>query len=154
MTEQDKQEADKLAMDKLALRKSQAGMRFIAQMHIYNGGDFGRLDSFIRDSYHDDMLEAQSAIERNQILMAMHEAIGRVKVKQVVGTHEHQAIVVMEAEKTDKFYYVEMKVEEDYPHKITYFSLQKMQESENESQRHEEHKEGENGQNDGHKPTK
>lgn len=129
-TDKQEQQADKMATDKLALRKSQAGMRFIAQMHIYNGGDFGRLDMFIRDSYHDDMLEAQSAVERNQILMAMHEKIGRVKVKQVVGTHEHQAIIVIEAEKTDKFYYVEMKVEEDYPHKITYFSLQPMQEAE------------------------
>src|SRR5688572_10171720 len=99
MTEQDKQEQpDKLAMDKLALRKSQAGMRFIAQMHIYNGGDWGRLDAFIRDSYHNDMLEAQSVIERIQILMNVYDKLGRVKVKQVVGTSEHQAIVVIEAE--------------------------------------------------------
>jgi hypothetical protein len=120
-------EQDKLAMDKLALRKSQAGMRFIAQMHIYNGGDWGRLDAFIRDSYRNDMLEAQNAVERIQILMNVYAKLGRVKVKQVVGTSEHQALVVIEAEKTDSFYLVEMKVEEDYPHKVTYFSLQPMQ---------------------------
>ena len=132
MAEQDKheQQVDKLAMDKLALRGSQAGMRFIAQMHIYNSGDFGRLDTFIRDSYHDEMLAEQGAIERVQILMAMSDKLGRVKVKQVVGTHEHQAAVIIEAEKTDLFYFVEMKVEADYPHKITYFSLQKMQPTE------------------------
>jgi hypothetical protein len=120
-------EQDKLAMDKLALRKSQAGMRFIAQMHIYNGGDWGRLDAFVRDSYHNDMLAAQSAVERIHILMNVYDKLGRVKVKQVVGTSEHQALVVIEAEKTDSFYLVEMKVEEDYPHKVTYFSLQPMQ---------------------------
>jgi hypothetical protein len=123
-------EQDKLAMDKIALRKSQAGMRFIAQMHIYNGGDWGRLDAFIRDSYHSDMLEAQNAVERIQILMNVYDKLGRVKVKQVVGTSEHQALVVIEAEKTDSFYLVEMKVEEDYPHKVTYFSLQPMQATE------------------------
>lgn len=133
MPDDNKQEemVDKLAIDKLALRKSQAGMRFIAQMHIYNGGDFGRLDTFLRDSYHADMLEAQNVPERIMILMAMHEKIGRLKVKQVAGTHEHQAVIIMEAEKTDKFYYVEMKVEEDYPHKITYFGLRPMQETTN-----------------------
>src|SRR5687768_6807749 len=96
-------EQDKLAMDKLVLRKSQAGMRFIAQMHIYNGGDWGRLDAFIRDSYHNDMLEAQNAVERIQILMNVYDKLGRVKVKQVVGTSEHQALVVIETEKTDSF---------------------------------------------------
>jgi hypothetical protein len=139
MAEKDKQEEpiDKLAADKLALRKSQAGMRFIAQMHIYNSGDFGRLDTFIRESYHADMLDYQSVIERNTILMGVYEKIGRMKVKQVVGTHEHQAIIIMEAEKNDNFYYVEIKVEEDYPHKITYFSLQTMQSVESEESSNE-----------------
>lgn len=127
MAEHEQTQPDKLALDKLALRKSHAGMRFIAQMHIYNMLEWERLETFIAESYHADMLQQASVSERLGALNMLYEKVGRLKVKQVVGTNEHHAIVVMEAESSEGFFYVEMKVEEDYPHKVTFFLLQRMQ---------------------------
>lgn len=125
--ESDPPPADRQAADKLALRKSQAGMRFIAQMHIYNSRNWERLGQFIAESYHEEMLTAQAPDERLSIFQAVADEIGRLKVKQVVGTSDHQAIVVMEAERTEHYYYVNIAVEDDYPHKITLFLFQQMQ---------------------------
>ena len=50
------QEQPQQSIDIVTLRKSQAGMRFIAQMHIYNMDNLERLRTFIAESYHEDML--------------------------------------------------------------------------------------------------
>ena len=111
---------DPLAQDKLALRKSQAGMRFIAQMTIYNSGDEERLKRFLRESYHEEALMASSPAQRLEHLRSMQAEIGRVRVKQVGAANEYHVVVILEAEKTPgTFYYLEMQVEEDYPHRIT-----------------------------------
>lgn len=107
--------------DKLALRASSAGMRFIAQMTIYNSENADRLRQFIADSYHDSLLEAQSVETRLSDFQAMYAANGKMKVKQVIGTDKHRAVVVLETQQTDDFYYVELQVEEDYPHKIIHY---------------------------------
>lgn len=120
--------ADPKQTDKVALRASQAGMRFIAQTHIYNGGSWERLEQFIADSYHDDLLEQQPVDGRLQMFKVTHEKIGRWKVKQVVGTHEHRVVVVVETERGEHPYFlVDVVVEEDYPHKITAYSHQPLE---------------------------
>jgi hypothetical protein len=107
--------------DKLALRISQAGMRFIAQMTIYNSGDFERLRQYIEESYHPDMLAQESVEDRLAIFREQYDTIGKVRVRQVVATGKHQVVVVLETEREEGFLVNEMQVEEDYPHRITVF---------------------------------
>lgn len=130
MTENPEQQTqqDPLAQDKIALRASQAGMRFIAQTHIYNSRNWERLEQFIRDSYHDDMLENQPIEGRLSMFQTTQEKIGRLKVKQVVGTHEERVVVVVETEMGEHPYFlVDLIVEEDYPHKIIGYSHQPLE---------------------------
>jgi hypothetical protein len=107
--------------DKLALRISQAGMRFIAQMTIYNSGNFERLRRFIAESYHPDLLKEEPVDTRLDEFRASYDAIGKVRVRQVIGTGKHQVIVLLEAEQADDYFLGELKVEEDYPHRIIEF---------------------------------
>jgi hypothetical protein len=109
---------DPLAVDKVALRASQAGMRFIAQMTIYNSANWERLTRFIAESYHPAQLEEQPVESRLQMFQTTFERIGRMKVKQVIATNEHHVIIVLEVEKMPDLFYLETKVEEEYPHRI------------------------------------
>jgi hypothetical protein len=118
---------DEKAPDKLALRASQAGMRFIAQMTIYNSGNDERLAQFIEQAYHPQLLQAQPVESRVQVFRTTRERLGRLKVKQVVATSEHQSIVVMETEQTDDYFMMQMQVEDDYPHRITAYMHQPLQ---------------------------
>jgi hypothetical protein len=118
---------DPMYRDKFFLRASQAGMRFMAQTHIYNSLNWERLRQFITDSYHEEQLEQQAIDERIQVFQTFYEKVGRVKIKQVVGTHEERVVVVVETEKGDPQYFlVDIAVEEDYPHKIIAYSHQVM----------------------------
>ena len=118
---------DEKTTDKVALRASQAGMRFIAQTHIYNSGNWERLEEFIRSSYQNEQLEEQPVESRLQVFKTTYEKIGRMKVKQVVAANEHHVIVITETEKMDGFFYIEVQVEEDYPHKITFYMHRPLQ---------------------------
>lgn len=119
---------DPLIRDKVALRASQAGMRFMAQTHIYNSSNWERLQTFIADSYHSEKLEEQAAENRLDIFKTTFDKVGRMKVKQVVGTHEHRAVVVVEVENGELPYFlVDIAVEEEYPHKIIAYSHQPLQ---------------------------
>jgi uncharacterized protein with GYD domain len=119
---------DPLLRDKIALRASQAGMRFIAQTHIYNSVNWERLETFIADSYHADKLAEQAAENRLDIFKTTYEKVGRMKVKQVVGTHEYRVVVVVEVERGEMPYFlVDMVVEEEYPHKVVAYSHQPLQ---------------------------
>jgi hypothetical protein len=113
-----------IVSDKGALVTSQAGMRLIAQQTLLNRGDFERLRSFIAESYTAAALETQPADDRLADLQTMFEAAGKLKVIQVIGTGKHQVIVLMQGQKAEAPYLVEMIVEEDYPHKITVFGYQ------------------------------
>ena len=127
MTENPEQQ-NRLATDKVALRASQAGMRFIAQTHIYNSGNWERLEQFIHDSYSEAMLEEQPAEGRLQMFQTTQAKIGRLKVKQVVGTHEERVVVVVETETGEYPYFlVDLVVEEEYPHKIIAYSHQPLE---------------------------
>src|SRR5687768_14772091 len=119
---------DPLIRDKIALRASQAGMRFIAQTHIYNSTNWERLQTFIADSYHAEKLEEQAAENRLDIFKTTFDKVGRMKVKQVVATHEHRVVLVVEVELGDMPYFlVDLVCEEEYPHKITAYSHQPLQ---------------------------
>ncbi|MAU10490.1 MAG: hypothetical protein CL607_11755 [Anaerolineaceae bacterium] len=115
------------SVDVITLRKSQAGMRFIAQMHIYNMANSARLRTFITDSYQENLLAQTSADDRLDALLAQAADIGKVKVKQVLAANEYHVAVIMEAEKQPGYFYTEVKVEEDYPHKIIHYMFQPMQ---------------------------
>jgi hypothetical protein len=104
--------------DKRALSSSQAGMRFIALMKLYNDGHLTRLQQFIQDSFAAPLLDEQNADARAAEWSARRAALGRHKVKQALAVGKHQAAVVVSAEHTDALYYVEIEVEEDYPHRI------------------------------------
>jgi len=119
---------DPMYSDKFHLRASQAGMRFLAQTHIYNTLNWERLEQFISESYHEEALEQQEAEGRLQVFKTLYEKVGRFKIKQVVGTHEQRVVVVVESEKGEPNYFlVDIVVEEDYPHKIIAYSQQPMQ---------------------------
>lgn len=114
--------------DKLALRASSAGIRFIAQTTIYNTDNAERLRQYIADSYHETLLAEQSVEKRLEEFQALFRHIGRIKVKQVVAVNKETAIMVMESEKDEGFFFTEMRVEEEYPHKIVHYLFVKMRE--------------------------
>ena len=109
--------------DKLALRSSQAGMRFIAQMTIYNSGNWERMKTFILESYHPDLLAQEDIDERLDDFLYQYETLGKVRVRQVVGMGKHHVIALLEAEKSDDYFLNELKVEEDYPHRVTEYNF-------------------------------
>ncbi|MBZ0299651.1 MAG: hypothetical protein K8J31_07930 [Anaerolineae bacterium] len=109
--------------DKGALITSQAGMRLIAQQTLLNRGDFARLRGYIAENYATAALDSQPVQDRLEDLQALAEQAGKLRVYQVVGASKHQAVAVMEAQRSDAFYMLQVAVEEDYPHKITAFIL-------------------------------
>jgi len=112
--------------DKLALRISQAGMRFIAQMTIYNSADFERLQTFIVEGYQADLLQHSDAHERVGALREQYERFGKMRVQQVIGTGKHHVIVLVVAQKSESYFLNELKVEEDYPHHVIEYNITPM----------------------------
>ena len=109
--------------DKLALRISQAGMRFIAQMTIYNGGDFERLRVYIAENYHPELLAQRSVDERVAELREQYDWLGKVRVQQVIATGKNQVIVLLATQKVEGYFLNEMQVEEDYPHRVVEYKI-------------------------------
>jgi hypothetical protein len=107
--------------DKLALSGSQAGMRFIAQMKFYNDANFERLRVFIEDSYMPELLAEHNTTVRLTMLQEQLKTMGRLRVKQVLAAGKHQVGVAVSAELTDELFFIEVQVEEDYPHRIMKF---------------------------------
>ncbi len=108
--------------DKSALKTSSAGIRLIAQTTIYNSGDQQRLSEYIASNYAPMALEQQPLDARLQALQSDLDGIGRLRVRQVMATSDHYVIVLMENERGEGFTYVDLRVEEDYPHLITAFN--------------------------------
>jgi hypothetical protein len=108
--------------DRAALQQSQAGMRFIAQMTIYNSGDFRRLRAFIREGYHETALESESLAERIAIFRQMFAAIGRVRIRQLIAADKHHVVLLVEAEKSDGLFLNDLEVHPEYPHQIMAYS--------------------------------
>jgi hypothetical protein len=108
--------------DRFTLQRSQAGMRLIAQMTIYNSGDFRRLRTYIRESYHASALETESLAERIAIFRQMYAALGRLRIRQIIAADPHHVVVLLEAEKSDSLFLNDVEVDAEHPHQITAYS--------------------------------
>jgi hypothetical protein len=108
--------------DQHALTGSQAGLRLIALLTITNSGKIDRLRAYLRDNFHAAALEERSAPDRvAQIKLILREA-GRLRVRQVVATEKHRAVVILGSER-GSHYLADMACEEDYPHRVLAFDL-------------------------------
>lgn len=114
-----------LAKEKTSLRNapqallvpSNAGMRLIAQLSIFNKGDFNRLRDYITENYAPEALEFASVKSRLVEFKAVYRMAGKMRIDRVIAVDKHQALVVTEGERGD-FYMVQVSVSEDYPHKV------------------------------------
>ena len=108
---------------KVAIARSKAGRRFIAQMSLYNEGDFERLHEFIETGYY-NMILMQNPVERRILdLKTTRKLHGRLKVDDVESAEEYSIKVILSTEKNDKRLRLEMIVHEDYPHLVLHYSL-------------------------------
>lgn len=112
--------------DRTQLARSNAGMRLVAQMTFFNKAEFDRLHGFISESYTEQALTDQPAADRLAVLQALSQTAGKLRVYQVLAIDKHKAVVLMQAQADESFQYVELAVEEDYPHKISQFTLERM----------------------------
>jgi len=96
---------------------SNAGMRLIAQLTIFNKGDFNRLRDYITENYAPEALEVAATKARLVEFKAVYRMSGKLRIDRVIAADKHQALAVVEGEKGD-FYMVQMVVSEDYPHKV------------------------------------
>ncbi len=103
--------------DKSALAKSKAGRRVIAQLTLYNQGDFARLGAYFDEHYTAAALLAEPSERRLLDLKTARKLHGRLRVRQVVAADEHHVMALLQAEKGALLVY-EMKVDPDYPHKV------------------------------------
>ena len=108
--------------DKTALKTSNAGMRLIAQQTLLNRGDTDRLRAFISESYSENALQSESVEVRLAALEKLRATYGKLKIMQVLATDKHHVVVLMQAQNSDNMVLHEMRVEEDYPHRITGFT--------------------------------
>ncbi len=104
--------------DQQALVMSQAGMRLVAILTLFNKGDFARLRQYLREHFAELALEENSAAARLAELRLLRANAGRQRLRQVVGVEKHRVIALMDAESGGLFIH-ELMCEEDYPHKVT-----------------------------------
>ncbi len=112
--------------DKTALKSSRAGMRLIAQTAVFNNGDTGRLQAYIQDNYSPDALAQQPPEARLQQFEHLQQQAGKLRVQQVMATSDYHVVVMLGGQHDAGDYFSEVKVEEEYPHKITAFTIRKM----------------------------
>ncbi len=96
---------------------SNAGMRLIAQLSIFNKGDFNRLRDYITENYDPLALEFASAKARLVEFKAVYKMSGKMRIDRIIAVDKHQSLVVVESEHGD-FYMLQVTVSEDYPHKV------------------------------------
>ena len=102
---------------------SKAGRRFIAQMNLYNGGDFKRLRQFVHSSYYDLILMENPADRRLLDLKTTRKLHGRLKVVEVKKAEDYAIDLIMQGEKGLSQLRAEMVVNENYPHQIIHYSM-------------------------------
>ena len=112
------------------LARSHAGMRLIAQMTLYNRGDFERLRTFVDESYTAGALEVMSAKDRLLDLKMTYRLAGKMRVRQVVAAGPHRVVAMVQGQKNNGMYLAQIAVEEDYPHKIVDYHHQLLGEME------------------------
>lgn len=113
----------RITMDnKFALKSNSAGIRLIAQMTIYNSGDFERLRRLVEDSYSDDLLGLRAADDWLAMFKDLHRRLGKLRVMQVLALDKYQVVVLMLAQNDSGFYIHDLKVDPEYPHKVIGYS--------------------------------
>ena len=108
-------------ISKQLLTQNAAGMRLIAQMTLYNSGNFQRLKTYIAENYHPALLEEQSGSALLALLKAQWRVSGKVRVRQVIAVDIYQVVVLIESENNEGLSFVDLAVEEEYPHRVTRF---------------------------------
>src|SRR3990172_7320686 len=106
------------------LSRSQAGLRFIALMTIFNHNDDERLRQFIADNYIAAALEERDSAARAQDFAGIFAQTRKLRVQQVMGVSEYQAIIILQAQADLGFYLHTVLVEQEYPHKIISYAHQ------------------------------
>lgn len=106
---------------------SKAGRRFIAQMRYYNDGDFRKLRGFMRSGYYDLVL-MENPVERRLLdLKATRRLHGRLKLAEVESADDYAIRLVMQGEKGGARLRLRMNVNESYPHQVTHYSLEPLE---------------------------
>lgn len=105
------------------LTASNAGMRLIALLTLFNQGDFPRLRQYVNDNYQPEALELAPVGARAAEMKAIYRYAGKMRVEQVMAIGKHQAVVVLASEKRGA-YLAEITVSEEYPHKVLAYILQ------------------------------
>jgi hypothetical protein len=121
MTDSDRPVSLSANPDKEQLARSPAGRRMIAQITLYNKGDFPRLRTFILESYTPEQLAEQPIGARMMELRARRAALGRLRIAQTALASEHEAVVLLRAETGGPLRAEHIVVEEAYPHRITQY---------------------------------
>ena len=109
---------------------SNAGMRLIAHLTIFNKADFTRLRDYISENYAPVALEFAPTNARLVEFKAVYRMSGKLRIDRVIAADKHQALVVVEGERGD-FYMMQLTVSEDYPHKVLVCTFNKGAEAEN-----------------------
>ena len=104
--------------DQQALVTSQAGMRLVAILTLFNKGDFARLRQYLREHYTEAALEESPAAARLAELRLLKSSEGRHRFRQVVGVEKHRVVALTDSEQGG-LYIHELSCEDDYPHKVT-----------------------------------
>ena len=105
---------------KTALALSSAGKRFIAQMTLYNSGNFDRLATFIAESYTPEQLAEQPAADRLAAMQQAQDEAGRLRIFHHISVDDYRVVLLLQNQ-TGNLYYNRLKVSEDYPHLITQY---------------------------------
>lgn len=107
--------------DKIALTTNPAGMRLIAQMTLYNAGNWERLRRYIGDSYADLLLAETPSDDRLSSFSNLFQQIGRLRVAQVLALDKYHVVVLMQSEMGGVMQVHDLTVEDEHPHKITQY---------------------------------
>lgn len=113
-----------MSYEQQVLMKTAAGRRLIAYLTLFNRGDIPRLASYIRDNYSETAFKTRSADEWEQWTADIQEQVGKLRIHQVVAVDDYYIVVIVQAQKDDKFYINEYKVDEEHPHKVLKFNHQ------------------------------
>lgn len=104
--------------DKTTLVRTAVGRRLIAFYTLLNASNFDRLQEFIAENFTAEALAESSAGQRLSKLQEAASQCGRLRVRQVLAIDDHHVVLLVEAERDEFIYYNEMRVTEDYPHKV------------------------------------
>jgi hypothetical protein len=114
-------------LNKETLKRSAAGMRLIALLTIYNSGDSGRLRTFVTDNYHQLLLESEPAGVWMGMFRLWRTTIGRLRVRQALAADKYHVVVLMEGERAETLFLLDIMVEEEHPHRIIHLTQEALE---------------------------